>query len=59
VNQSAQTQIAAQAAGSVLGMEQVSIEMEPVMGSEDFAFMLEAKPGAYLFLGQGGSQNSA
>jgi len=28
---------------------------EPVMGAEDFAFMLERRPGAYLFLGQGES----
>jgi Metal-dependent amidase/aminoacylase/carboxypeptidase len=28
-------------------------ECEPVMGAEDFAYMLEKRPGAYLFLGQG------
>ncbi|PWE27922.1 amidohydrolase [Pararhodobacter marinus] len=28
-------------------------ECEPTMGAEDFAYMLEARPGAYLFLGQG------
>ena len=30
-------------------------ECEPVMGAEDFSFMLESRPGAYLFLGQGDS----
>ncbi|MCB1410083.1 MAG: amidohydrolase [Rhodobacter sp.] len=30
-------------------------ECDPVMGAEDFAFMLERRPGAYLFLGQGDS----
>lgn len=28
-------------------------DCEPVMGAEDFAYMLERRPGAYLFLGQG------
>ncbi|MCW1934624.1 M20 aminoacylase family protein [Pararhodobacter zhoushanensis] len=30
-------------------------DCEPVMGAEDFSFMLESRPGAYLFLGQGDS----
>ncbi len=30
-------------------------ECEPVMGAEDFSYMLERRPGAYLFLGQGDS----
>jgi metal-dependent amidase/aminoacylase/carboxypeptidase family protein len=40
------------AASAVLGAEQVRADFEPVMGSEDFAFMLEGRPGAYVFLGQ-------
>lgn len=28
-------------------------EADPVMGAEDFSYMLQARPGAYLFLGQG------
>ena len=31
-------------------------EIEPVMGSEDFAFMLERKPGAYIMIGNGGGE---
>ena len=42
------TEIAAEV-GSATG------ECDPVMGAEDFAFMLERRPGAYLFLGQGDS----
>jgi len=29
------------------------VECEPDMGAEDFSYMLERRPGAYLFLGQG------
>ena len=30
-------------------------EHEPTMGGEDFSYMLQARPGAYVFLGQGGA----
>ena len=29
-------------------------DMDPSMGAEDFSFMLQAKPGAYMRIGQGG-----
>ncbi len=57
INAAKQTEIAAQVAAAVVGSERVCTDMEPVMGSEDFAFMLEAKPGAYVFLGQAGGEN--
>jgi amidohydrolase len=38
----------------IFGAKQVIRNMEPSMGSEDFAFMLQRKPGAYFRLGQGG-----
>ena len=41
------------AAASVVGMEAVDPETEALMGSEDFSFMLEERPGAYIFLGGG------
>jgi hippurate hydrolase len=44
---------AADVAESIVGPEHVDREMEPSMGAEDFSFMLQAKPGAYLRLGQG------
>ena len=31
----------------------MDIDSPPIMPGEDFAYMLEARPGAYLFLGQG------
>ncbi|HEX9433772.1 MAG TPA: M20/M25/M40 family metallo-hydrolase, partial [Burkholderiales bacterium] len=36
--------------------ENVITEHEPTMGGEDFSFMLQERPGAYVFLGQGGAQ---
>ena len=41
-------------AESLVGAGNLVRNMEPSMGAEDFSFMLQAKPGAYLRLGQGG-----
>jgi hippurate hydrolase len=41
-------------AESLIGAENVVRNLDPSMGSEDFAFMLQAKPGAFARLGQGG-----
>jgi hippurate hydrolase len=41
----------------LLGAENVEWDMKPSMGSEDFAFMLEARPGAYFRLGTGGRRD--
>lgn len=54
-NASANTGHAAQAAGLVVGSNAVATDIDPVMGSEDFAFMLQERPGAYIFLGLGGN----
>ena len=53
VNSPEETQTAARAAQMVVGHEQVNTEVEPVTGSEDFGYMLEAKPGCYAFIGNG------
>lgn len=37
----------------IVGTENVNAQVEPTMGSEDFAFMLQAKPGCYVFIGNG------
>jgi hippurate hydrolase len=37
----------------VVGAENVNLNPEPTMGSEDFSFMLQARPGCYFFLGNG------
>jgi len=58
VNAAREVAIAARAAAAVVGAEHVASDITPIMGSEDFAFMLAVKPGAYVFLGQAGSANS-
>ncbi|HEV7878140.1 M20 aminoacylase family protein [Bradyrhizobium sp.] len=54
VNHAAQTDIATQVAKEVAGDANVR-EMAPMMGAEDFAYMLEARPGAFIFCGNGDS----
>ncbi|MGY4309898.1 amidohydrolase [Bradyrhizobium sp. USDA 4369] len=54
VNHAEQTEIAIRAAKEVVGDTNVH-EMPPMMGGEDFAYMLEARPGAFIFVGNGDS----
>jgi amidohydrolase len=53
VNSAAETQHALAAATAVVGAAQVDTDPMPNMASEDFAFMLQAKPGCYVWLGAG------
>ncbi|MGH8799471.1 MAG: M20 aminoacylase family protein [Casimicrobiaceae bacterium] len=53
VNAAAETGHALAAASAVVGPEHVDTDPTPEMGSEDFAFMLQAKPGCYVWLGAG------
>lgn len=53
VNHGPQTEAALAAARQVAGEEGVEPETAPVTGGEDFAYMLQAKPGAFVFLGNG------
>jgi amidohydrolase len=55
VNHPAQTDFASKVARKVAGDSQVDSNAMPVMGAEDFSFMLEARPGAFIFLGNGDS----
>jgi hippurate hydrolase len=55
VNKEHETRIAAAAAARVVGESLVSTEMVPIMGSEDFAFMLQERPGAYIGIGNTGN----
>ena len=57
VNHAEQTRFAAQVAREVVGPENVRDDIDPIMPAEDFSYMLEARPGAYLFLGQGDTPN--
>ena len=56
VNHAHEAIIAADAAAEVVGEENVERDGPPRTASEDFAFMLEARPGAYVFLGGGGDR---
>ncbi|EEB83171.1 M20 aminoacylase family protein [Roseobacter sp. GAI101] len=53
VNAPEQTALAADVARSIVGDTHVDAEFARVAGAEDFAYMLEERPGAYLFLGAG------
>src|SRR6266511_1164563 len=54
-NHERQAAFAASVAGEVVGRERVDDDVAPVMGAEDFSFMLEARPGAFIFVGNGDS----
>jgi hippurate hydrolase len=54
VNHAREAEFAATVAETLVGRENVVRNLDPSMGSEDFSFMLQAKPGAFARLGQGG-----
>jgi amidohydrolase len=54
VNHASQTDIATKVAKEIVGDGNVQ-EMPPMMGAEDFSYMLEARPGAFIFCGNGNS----
>ncbi len=56
VNTEKEARFAARVGEKVFGKGNVVTDGEPTMGGEDFSFMLQVKPGAYVFLGQGGPQ---
>ncbi|HJS77801.1 MAG TPA: M20 aminoacylase family protein [Burkholderiales bacterium] len=55
INSAREAQFAARVGERVFGKGNVVTEHEPTMGGEDFSYMLQARPGAYIFLGQGGA----
>ena len=52
-NHERETAFAASIAKEVVGPDRVDTAMAPVMGGEDFSYMLEARPGAFIFVGNG------
>ena len=52
-NHSHQTEIAGRIAASISGDDNVDLDAAPTMGGEDFSYMLEARPGAFMFIGNG------
>ena len=55
VNHERQTEFAASVAAQVAGLDRVDADTPPLMGGEDFSFMLQARPGAFIFIGNGDS----
>ncbi len=55
VNHADETKLAMEAARDVAGAKQVNDSLDPMMGAEDFSFMLEARPGSMIFMGNGDS----
>jgi amidohydrolase len=55
VNHAAETERAAEAAIRVAGEAKVRHDVPPSMGSEDFSYMLEARPGTYIWMGNAGA----
>lgn len=53
INHAEQAQFAASVAAEIAGEAAVNANSVREMGSEDFSYMLEARPGAYLFMGTG------
>ena len=54
-NHPRQTDFAAGVAKQVAGADKVETNALPIMGGEDFAYMLQARPGAFIFVGNGDS----
>ncbi|MXN64874.1 amidohydrolase [Stappia sp. GBMRC 2046] len=55
VNNAEKMEFAASIAAQIVGEENVELNVPPTMGGEDFAFMLEERPGAFIFAGNGDS----
>ncbi len=53
VNHAKETGFAADVAKQIVGDNRVDVERLPVMGGEDFSYMLEERPGAFIFMGNG------
>ena len=58
INSEREAIFAAKVGERVFGRNNVFTDAEPTMGGEDFSYMLQARPGAYVFLGQGGGPNN-
>jgi hippurate hydrolase len=55
VNHEDQTEFAASIASQIAGSDKVDTSLPPMMGAEDFSYMLNARPGAFIWIGNGDS----
>jgi len=58
INTASETETASEVAMALVGQNNVNLNPKPAMGSEDFAFMLEEKPGCYIWIGNGDGEGS-
>ena len=59
VNSAAEVELAAATAAALVGADNVRHDLLPSMGAEDFAWFLEQKPGAYIWIGNGAAPEQA
>ena len=58
INSEEEANLAGQVAQEIVGEERVNLSPRPGMGSEDFAYMLQEKPGSYIWIGNGDGEGS-
>ena len=59
INSKKESIFASNVAKDLVGEDKVITDIDPSMGGEDFSYLLEKKPGSYLYLGQGDSEHKA
>lgn len=59
INHPQETAFAAGVLQTIVGADNVDTQVEPTMGAEDFAYMLQGKPGCYVFIGNGEGDHRA
>ncbi len=59
INSKKESEFAANVAKKIFGDAKVNTEIDPSMGGEDFSYLLEKKPGSYLYIGQGDENHKA
>jgi len=59
INSAVETEVCRRVAAELVGAENVRADLRPSMGAEDFAFMLQARPGCYVWLGNGSVKAAA
>ena len=58
VNSEIEAHLAGSVAAELVGADRVNLNPKSAMGSEDFAYMLQEKPGAYIWIGNGDGEGS-
>ncbi|MEI2416899.1 M20 aminoacylase family protein [Orrella sp. JC864] len=59
VNEAGETALCAEVIRDLVGEQRLDAQVQPTMGAEDFAFMLQAKPGCYVWIGNGNGEHRA